>query len=228
MKNRVILVTGGNRGIGLATVKELAQNPNDTILLGCRNLESGKKEADKIGSNVKPILLDLSSEDVLKQHIAALLTDYPKIDVLVNNAAVLNEGDILDIQNEKFKEAYQVNTLAPYQLIKAIVPKMIENKYGRVINVSSGWGSIEEGLTGPFSYSFTKAGLNALTIQLAQRVPRFIKVNSICPGWVRTRMGGMMATRSPKEGAGTIVWLVNQNEDGPTGGFYRDQKLIEW
>ena len=105
---------------------------------------------------------------------------------------------------------------------------MIQRGYGRIVNVSSGWGSFAEGLTGPAAYSITKAALNALTVTLARELPPNVKVNSICPGWVRTRMGGSEATRSPEEGAETALWLATLPEDGPSGGFYRDNNLINW
>jgi len=100
--------------------------------------------------------------------------------------------------------------------------------YGRIVNVSSGWGSFAEGMGGPGLYGVTKAALNALTVRLAKELPSTVKVNAMCPGWVRTRMGGQSATRSPDEGADTAIWLATLSDDGPTGGFFRDRKPIEW
>lgn len=94
--------------------------------------------------------------------------------------------------------------------------------------MSSGWGSFAEGLTGPVAYSVSKAALNATTLVLAQALGQKVKVNAACPGWVRTRMGGMAASRSVEEGADTPVWLATLPDDGPTGGFFRDRRLIEW
>jgi NAD(P)-dependent dehydrogenase (short-subunit alcohol dehydrogenase family) len=100
--------------------------------------------------------------------------------------------------------------------------------YGRIVNVSSGWGSFAEGLAGPGAYSISKAALNALTLSLSKDLPANVKVNSMCPGWVRTRMGGEGAPRTPEEAADTAIWLSTLPQDGPTGGFYRDRKLIAW
>lgn len=225
---RTILVTGGNRGIGLAIVKGLAQNSEDTILLGCRNLDEGRKLAADIGSNVVAIALDLSTREKLKECSDKVITDYGKIDVLVNNAGVLNEGSFDSVSLEDLDEAIRVNSIAPYELIRAFMPMMKKNKYGRIVNISSGWGSFDDGLSGPFSYSLSKAGLNALTLSIAKDLPREIKINSMCPGWVRTRMGGMMADRSPEQGAETAIWLANLDATGPSGGFFRDKRLIEW
>jgi NAD(P)-dependent dehydrogenase (short-subunit alcohol dehydrogenase family) len=112
--------------------------------------------------------------------------------------------------------------------IRSLVPSMIASGYGRIVNVSSGWGSFAEGMGGPGAYGVTKAALNALTVRLAKELPSTVKVNAMCPGWVRTRMGGPSATRSPEEGADTAVWLSTLPEDGPTGGFFRDREPIEW
>lgn len=228
MKKRTILVTGGNRGIGLAIVKGLAENVDDTILLGSRNMQEGEKEAGSIGKNVKAVRLDLSNQEQLATHIESIKQNHGQVEVLVNNAGVLKEGRFLDISDENFEESLRVNVLAVYQLVRAFVPDMIKNNYGRIINISSGWGSFEEGLTGPFAYSFAKASLNALTLTLSNVLPNNVKVNSMCPGWVRTRMGGMTAPRSPEKGAETAIWLANLDPDGPSGKFFRDKKLIKW
>lgn len=105
---------------------------------------------------------------------------------------------------------------------------MIANGYGRIVNVSSGWGSFAQGLGGPGAYGVTKAALNALTVRLAEELPPTIKVNAMCSGWVQTRMGGPGATRSPEATADTAVWLATLPDDGPTGGFFKDRKPIDW
>jgi NAD(P)-dependent dehydrogenase (short-subunit alcohol dehydrogenase family) len=107
---------------------------------------------------------------------------------------------------------------------------MKRRKYGRIVNVSSGSGSFAENLPGPAAYCLSKAALNALTLKLALELASFddIKVNSACPGWVRTRMGGRAAPRTPEEGADTIVWLATLPPSGPSGGFFRDRKRIAW
>ncbi|HEX5871127.1 MAG TPA: SDR family NAD(P)-dependent oxidoreductase, partial [Longimicrobium sp.] len=116
----------------------------------------------------------------------------------------------------------------PIRLIRALVPNMVARGYGRIVNVSSGWGSFAEGMGGPGAYGVTKAALNAMTVRLSNELPASIKVNAMCPGWVRTRMGGDAATRTPDEGADTAVWLATLPDDGPTGVFFRDRKPIEW
>ncbi|MCH2228491.1 MAG: SDR family NAD(P)-dependent oxidoreductase [Candidatus Caenarcaniphilales bacterium] len=147
----------------------------------------------------------------------------------MNNAAVLKQGDFLSVGSDEFLESLKVNFEAPFHLMRALVPEMVKNNYGRVVNLSSGWGAFADGLTGPAAYSVTKAAINALTLSLSQAITATnVKVNSMCPGWVRTRMGGEGASRSPEEGAETVIWLATLEDDGPSGGFFRDKKLIDW
>jgi NAD(P)-dependent dehydrogenase (short-subunit alcohol dehydrogenase family) len=105
---------------------------------------------------------------------------------------------------------------------------MVAQGYGRIVNVSSGWGAFSDGVAGPGAYGVAKAALNALTVACARTLPNSVKVNAMCPGWVRTRMGGMSASRSPEYGADTAIWLATVGEDGPTGGFFRDRRPIDW
>ena len=225
---RTILVTGANRGIGLAIAQGLAVNKADIILLGCRQLAAGTRVAAQIGTNARAVQLDLSEPAGLERQLSELKKSYPRVDVLVNNAGVLIEGDCLSIDRGRVAESLQVNTLAPLALIQALVPTMLANDYGRIVNLSSGWGSFASGLSGPFAYSLSKAALNALTVTLARQLRGNVKVNSVCPGWVRTDMGGAAANRSPEEGAATALWLANLPADGPSGGFYRDRRAVDW
>jgi NAD(P)-dependent dehydrogenase (short-subunit alcohol dehydrogenase family) len=150
------------------------------------------------------------------------------VDTLVNNAGVLHEGPLLDLTDAQIAEAVMVHLTSPIRIIRSVVGNMVRGGYGRIVNVSSGWGSFAEGMGGPGDYGITKAALNALTVRLAKELPAAVKVNAMCPGWVRTRMGGEGATRTPDEGADTAVWLATLPDDGPTGGFFRDRKPIEW
>jgi len=104
----------------------------------------------------------------------------------------------------------------------------MRNGFGRIVNVSSGWGSFAEGLAGPAAYDVAKVALNALTLVLSRELPGTIKINAMCPGWVRTRMGGSATTPSPEEGADTALWLARLPDDGPSGGFFRQRQAIDW
>ena len=225
---KTALVTGANRGIGLAIVAGLAKHPDIKVLLGSRNLHNGEKSAAGIKGNVVAVELDLSDQAQLQKQYATIVAAHGAVDILVNNAGVLKEGNLLELSEEAFQSSLRINFLAAFDLIRLAVPGMIKRRHGRIVNVSSGWGSFAEGLTGPAAYSISKAALNALTLSLAKDLPSNVKVNSMCPGWVRTRMGGEGATLSPEQGADTAIWLATLPENGPSGGFFRERNLIEW
>lgn len=129
---------------------------------------------------------------------------------------------------EEFERSLRTNLLAPYDLIRLVLPGMIQRGYGRIVNVSAGGGLFSEGLDGPVAYSVSKAALNALTLRISRDLPADVKVNSMCPGWVRTRMGGDDAPQSVEEGADTALWLATLPADGPSGEFFRCRKTVPW
>ena len=225
---RTALVTGGNRGIGYAIVQGLAAQ-GIQVLLGCRDLAKGQKAAAEIGPEVQAVLLDISERDLLAEQMASILAETARIDILVNNAGILSEGNFLEMGQADLDMSLESNFHGPLQLMQILLPNMIDAGYGRIVNMSSEWGSFTDGLTGPAAYSISKAALNALTLTAAQAmtVPD-IKINSMCPGWVKTDMGGDQAPLSAEEGADTAIWLATLPADGPTGGFFRNRCLIPW
>ncbi|BDY04446.1 SDR family NAD(P)-dependent oxidoreductase [Ferrimonas sp. YFM] len=226
-KQKVALVTGGNRGIGLATVHGLAQR-GIKVLLGCRDLASGAQAAEGLEGDVNVVALNLSDSAELQRQVATIEAEYPQIDILVNNAAVLEEGDFASVEFQHLMSSMQVNAMAAMQLTQHFGNAMARRGYGRIVNLSSGWGAFSDGLTGPAAYSISKAALNAVTKVAANSYPTNVKVNALCPGWVRTRMGGEMATRSAEQGAQTAIWLALLDDDGPSGQFFRDKEVIDW
>ena len=222
-----VLVSGGNKGIGLAAVKGLIRQGCE-VLLGSRDVVKGQAAAELLGHQVTTVALDLSEPVQLKQQIHAIQTNHPDISILINNAAVLHRGNVLEVTQENFYQSLQVNIAAAFDLIQALVPTMIQQGYGRVVNVSSGWGRFSEGLTGPAAYCVSKAAINALTLSLANDVPDFIKVNAVDPGWTRTDMGGSNASRTPDQAAETIIWLATLAEDGPSGQLFYDKRAVAW
>lgn len=214
------LVTGANRGIGLAIAQGLVNRGHD-VLLGARDLAAGKKAAGRIGAAA----VELDVADAAS--VLRAVDEAGPVDVLVNNAGVLGSGGVLD-DRDGFAESMAVMVHGPWLLMHHLTPQMVARGYGRVVNVSSGWGAFSDGVGGPGGYGVAKAALNALTVAAARSLPNSVKVNAMCPGWVRTRMGGRGATRSAEEGADTALWLATLGAEGPTGGFFRDRRRIAW
>lgn len=217
---RRALITGANRGIGFAIAKGLKEAGLD-VLIGARDFKAGQTAASVIGGSA--LQLNLADED----SVSSAAKKAGHIDVLVNNAGILGAGPLLD-DPEDFADSMAVMVHGPYLLMHYLTRHMVSSGYGRVVNVSSGWGAFSDGVAGPAAYGVAKAALNALTVASARTLPGNVKVNAMCPGWVRTRMGGSGANRSPEEGADTAIWLATLPESGPTGGFFRDRQKIDW
>jgi NAD(P)-dependent dehydrogenase (short-subunit alcohol dehydrogenase family) len=150
------------------------------------------------------------------------------VDIVVNNAGIYDDDTILDGEEEAFRRAMEIHYFAPLLLCRATVPGMLARGFGRVVNVSSGDGSFGEGLEGPPAYATSKAALQALTKKLADEVSGDVTVNAMCPGWVRTRMGGKGAPIAPEQPARAALALVAKGPNGPNGRFFRDGQAIPW
>jgi len=224
------LVTGANRGIGLELARRLARE-RMRVVLTARDRDEAQRAAEMLreeGLDVRAEPLDVSREADVEACAQRLRRAGERIDVLINNAGVYPSGGVLDTSPERFRETFDVNFFGALWCCRAFVPAMLRAGYGRVVNVSTGYGSFAEGLKGPAAYSISKAALNALTLRLARDLRGDVKVNSVCPGWVRTRMGGPGATTSVEEAADSIVWLATLLADGPSGGFFRERERIAW
>lgn len=217
---KTALITGANRGIGRAIATQLAAR-DISIVLGVRDLDGGAAAAREIGADL--VALDVSDPVSIERAVDQLGT----VDILVNNAGILRNGGLFDDPHD-LERCLSVMAVGPFHLTRLIAPRMAARGWGRVVNVSSGWGAFSEGLGGPGGYGIAKAALNALTLAAARTLPDHVKVNAMCPGWVRTRMGGPNASRSPEEAADTAVWLATLPNDGPSGGFFRDRRPIRW
>lgn len=236
-ETRIALVSGGNRGIGLEIVRQLSRFGVMTAL-GSRDLEKGQDAASSLASEglePAPVQLDVTSMDSVHAAVDETVRLFGRLDIVVNNAGILIDPDAEDggtvsqTPIDLVAKTLDVNTLGPLRLIQAALPVMTEARYGRIVNMSSGLGQLAEMGGGRVAYRTSKTALNALTITTAaETIEAGIKVNAMCPGWVRTDMGGAEATRSVEEGAETAVWLATLEEDGPTGGFFRDKKPIAW
>ena len=236
-ETRIALVTGANRGIGLEIVRQLSREGLLAVLCS-RSIDKGREAAAKLASEgLEPpvVALDVTSDESIRAAIDEVMNLFGRIDVLVNNAGVLWEGQspddskVLDVSPQLVRDTYDTNAVGPLRMIKAVVPIMLKGEYGRVVNVSSGAGQLSDMQSGYPAYRMSKAALNALTrVTAAELGPVPIKVNAMCPGWVRTEMGGPNATRTVEQGAETAVWLSMLPDTGPTGGFFRDKAPIAW
>jgi NAD(P)-dependent dehydrogenase (short-subunit alcohol dehydrogenase family) len=219
----VALVSGAGRGIGAEIARELAADHGFLVLAGARNPD----DVDRI-DGIEPIRLDVTDQETIDAARDRIEADPGRLDALVNNAGVYGEPvGAADYDLEDAHEVLEVNTFGPWRLIETFLPLMRSSSQPRIVNVSSGAGQLSDMNGGRAAYRVSKAGLNALTRTLASD-ERWIKVNTMCPGWVRTDMGGPSATRSVEEGADTAVWLATLPNDGPTGGFFRNRKAIPW
>ena len=230
-----VLVTGGNRGVGFEIVKGMVAE-GYKVLMGCRDEDAGlEAKKDIVGGDLHVIEMPLDNESAIVDAFTRAEAVYGPIDILINNAGVLDDTQWTDVTSESFASSMQVNVFAPLTLIQQTLPKMIERGFGRIINVSSSYGSFHESLAGPFSYAISKAAVNALTVKMAAVVDNAkedkdidVAVNSMTPGWVHTRMGGSDAPKTPEEGADTAIWLATLADDVPNGKFFKDRKEIAW
>lgn len=224
---KTVLITGANRGIGFAIAKVLIQRGGFRVLLAARQLKDAEQAAALLGAGTA-LRLDLTDPLLLEQKALQIEQQFGPVDVLVNNAAILHSTEVQQTQAEDLLQSLAVNTVAPFMLCKVFGHLMKQRGYGRIVNLSSGWGSFSEGLEGPACYAISKAALNAVTVSCARELMPEVKVNAVCPGWVRTRMGGEAADLSPEQGAETPVWLATLADDGPTGAFFRNKTQIDW
>ncbi|HEU4951389.1 MAG TPA: SDR family NAD(P)-dependent oxidoreductase [Holophagaceae bacterium] len=220
------IVTGANRGIGREIARQLAAKGFE-VLLGARDAEEGQRAAEDLGATWLP--LDVAEDESVREAADWVRAERGPLQVLVNNAGVLLDEDrgVLDFDEATVLATLQVNLLGAWRVAAAFAPLLA--KGGRLIQISSGGGQLSSMGTWAPAYCISKAALNGLTIQLAETLKaRGVAVNSVCPGWVRTRMGGSGAPRSVADGADTAVWLATEAPLSLTGRFLRDRKEIPW
>jgi NAD(P)-dependent dehydrogenase (short-subunit alcohol dehydrogenase family) len=231
---RVALVTGANRGLGFETARQLLAKGVSVVLAGrdAAALEHAHRrlpEHDQLHALTIP--MDVTSVESITEAQRLVAERVGSVGVLVNNAAVLlgESDDVLSIAADTYRRTFETNLFGIIEVCRAFVPQMARAGYGRVVNVSSGAGQLATMSSYAPAYSISKAAVNALTRILADTYRSDgVLVNAVDPGWVRTDMGGPSAPRSPQEGADTIVWLATLPDSGPTGGFFRDRRAIQW
>ena len=236
MQQRIALVTGANKGIGFEVARDLARK-GFHVFLGARDTEAGEAAAEKLRKEgeedygeITVLKIDVSKPDSIRRAAEEFSRKSDRLDTLVNNAGILldDDKDVLTITPEIFETTLRTNTLGALLVSQAFVPFLKKSDAPRIVNVSSGGGQLADGADGwAPAYCISKTALNGVTAQLAAALPKFA-VNSVCPGWVRTDMGGPNATRSVAEGASGVVWLASEAPHSMTGKFFRDRKLIPW
>ena len=203
------------------------------VFVGARNARAGRRAADEIAKQAGQatfLEIDVAENASVTAAAHEFWKSADRLDVLVNNAGIIVDGDdsILKISDELLRKTLETNTLGALRVTRAFLPVLTKSKAPRVINVSSGGGQLTGGADGwAPAYCISKTALNGITSQLATALPK-VAVNSVCPGWVRTDMGGENASRSVEEGADTIVWLATDAPQSLTGKFLRDRKEIPW
>ena len=229
---KTALVTGANKGIGREVARQLAEK-GFHVFVGARNAKAGRAAADEIatqGRKATFLEIDIAENASVTAAAREFSKTADRLDVLVNNAGIIIDGDdsILEISDELLCKTLETNTLGALRVPRAFLPLLTKGKAPRVINVSSGGGQLTGGADGwAPAYCISKTALNGVTSQVATALPK-VAVNSVCPGWVRTDMGGENASRSVEEGADTIVWLATNAPQSLTGKFLRDRKEIPW
>jgi NAD(P)-dependent dehydrogenase (short-subunit alcohol dehydrogenase family) len=222
------MVTGGNRGIGLEVCRQLAAG-GYAVVLGSRDVGKGEQAAARL-DGVAACALDVADDRSVDAAGAWVADRFGRCDALVNNAAILYDtwAHAASADLGEVHDAVETNLFGAWRTTLALLPLLRRSPHGRVVNVSSQGGSLASMGAGTPAYNVTKAALNALTRTLAAELrPDGILVNSICPGWTATDMGGA-GGRPVAEGAASVVWGVTLPDDGPTGGFFRDGRSLPW
>lgn len=229
---RIAVVTGANRGIGFAIAGQLAQ-AGMRVIATARDAEKGREAAQMLAGQgeIEFETLAVDDEASVRAFSQRVLGKHGRVDVLINNAGVLSDRafDTLAISPDLMREVFNINTIGPLMMAQALMPGMLARNYGRIVNVSSRAGQVNEQTGNWPAYKTSKLALNGLTLQLAHLAQgKDVLVNAMCPGWVKTDLGGAEAPRTPDEGADTAVWLAQLPSGGKTGGFFADREEVAW
>jgi NAD(P)-dependent dehydrogenase (short-subunit alcohol dehydrogenase family) len=233
MNHRISIVTGGNRGIGLEICRQLAEL-GIKVILTARSSAAGEAVTAELQDQGLDIIfhpLDVTDGDSIAQLAHTLNQDGGRLDILVNNAGIYLDRGIapLEVELDLMRRTMETNVFGPLRLSQMVIPLMRQNRYGRIVNISSQMASLTEMGGRALAYRTSKTALNAVTRILATEVHSDnILVNAVDPGWVRSDMGGRAAPRSLAEGADTATWLATLPDDGPTGGYFRDRQTRPW
>jgi len=228
----VIVVTGGNRGIGFEICRELAAR-GARVVLTARKKTAGiaaQKElaAQKLTVAFSP--LDVTDARSIRALRDFLKRTFGRLDVLINNAGIIAKGEApgLKVDLATVRATLETNALGPLRLVQTLAPLLKRSKSARIVNISSGAGALTDNDGGEAAYRISKTALNAVTAILAAELAGTVAVNAVCPGWAKTDMGGPHADREVAEAADTPVWLALDAPRKLTGKFIRDREVIPW
>jgi NAD(P)-dependent dehydrogenase (short-subunit alcohol dehydrogenase family) len=228
----IVVVTGGNRGIGLEICRQLAAR-GAQVILTARNGGAAEAAVKKLAA--QGLTVAFHQLDVTDDKSIAALRDFVKdtfgrLDVLMNNAGIISKGEApaLKVELATVRATFETNALGPLHLAQALAPLLKRSEHARIVNMSTGMAALSDNGGGYAAYRISKTALNAVTAILAAELKGDVAINSVCPGWVRTEMGGRHADRDVAEGADTAVWLALDAPQKLTGKFLRDRKVIPW
>lgn len=235
---KVAIVTGASRGLGFATSEALARM-GYKVIMAMRSPDKAQADINKLKMkdlDVTAMKLDTSNEKSIETFVNEFKREVGALDVLVNNAGIFiddedgGNSDVFKTKSSTITKTFATNTLGPFLLTQKLIPMMMGDGYGRVVNISSGMGQLSEMNTGYAAYRMSKTALNVVTKVFSEETKDKgdILVNSVCPGWVQTDMGGRSATRTIDQGIKGIVWAATLPKGGPTGGFFRDGERLDW
>ena len=232
VSRKVAVVTGASKGIGLEVCRMLHKRGFHVIVTARKPVVaelSPTMFGDQSMLAIHP--LDISDDQSVAEFYGWLKAEIGRIDVLINNAGRVYGGHDSSVESthaETMLEALNNNAIGAYRMIRHALPQMNKDGYGRIVNVSSGMGALTDMGSGAVPYRVSKTTLNSITQLAAFETKGDVKINAVCPGWVKTDMGGPSATRNVSEGAAGIVWGATLPADGPNGGFFRDGQPISW
>ena len=248
---RVVLVTGANQGIGLQVAKELVAK-GLTVLLGSRDLGRGETAAKTVGAQAHAVRLDVTDQASIAAAAERIRREFGRLDILIQNAAISNTskqpGQTVEeysrsvrasnVSMSEMRAVWDTNVFGVLAVYQAMLPLLREAPSARIINVSSGVGSLTRNsdpaapyrrIFGPV-YSASKTALNALTLAMAIELEaEGIKVHAVSPGFTKTNLIGYQGTDTVEQGAREIVRLAQLRGDGPTGTFTLwENETIPW
>jgi NAD(P)-dependent dehydrogenase (short-subunit alcohol dehydrogenase family) len=237
---KIALITGANKGIGKEIARQLGQQ-GIFVIIGARDKKKGQeaeKELRSQGMDVLTVKLDVTKQATIDAAALEIEKKFGKLDILVNNAGIgIDTGKPSTIDIDILYRTYDTNVFGPFRMIKTFLPLLKKSEAGRIVNMSSGLGSLERNssqyweTSGPklLAYNSSKSALNALTLQFAYELRKTaIKVNSAAPGFVATDINQFRGTRTVEQGARAPVRLATLPEDGPTGGFFEEDGPVPW